>query len=212
MWFDLERLSSLPVLSPRWGCFGCLAEPGLTPGPIVCRASGADGGSRGVRRGRRLRGLSGWDARRGFGFHDLQVLSVEAPMRAGTAPNAHFHLAGPGRVPGGRRAPVNRRLAHPGTSCSPKRWARRNADRIAAALDAPTPGTCLRSANDACARLEGPPNFPINRAAAGLPANDGSNCAICLYSQLGPILPAAMSAAGGLDCLDLFSTGFETCP
>jgi len=111
----VQARSLRSCLSPRWGCIGCLAEPGLTPGPIVCRPSGADGGSRGVRRGRRLRGLSGWDARRGFGFHDLRVLSVEAPMRAGTAPNAHFHLAGPGRVPGGRRAPVNRRLAHPGT-------------------------------------------------------------------------------------------------
>jgi hypothetical protein len=43
-------------LSPRWGWSGWLGEPGLTPGPIVFRASGADG----FGRGRRLRGGFQW--------------------------------------------------------------------------------------------------------------------------------------------------------
>jgi hypothetical protein len=36
---------------------------------------------------------------------------------------------------------------------------------------------------DQTTRLEGPPNFPIKRAAAGLPANDATNCAICPTSK-----------------------------
>jgi hypothetical protein len=56
-----------------------------------------------------------------------------------------------------------------------RRWARRKAYRIAGTSHGPTPGTCLRSEKDACARLESPSNFPINRAAAGLHANDANN-------------------------------------
>lgn len=38
-----QRFPSL-ALPPRWGLFLPPREPGLTPGPIVCRASGAGGG------------------------------------------------------------------------------------------------------------------------------------------------------------------------